>query len=738
MTKTILLSKDPDATLQTLSFDTAKLLDADDCYIARWDEDQRLATLTAATRKLEPNDASSDETVERSETKLVASILQSGHGLVLDDALNSADLSTEYAFLFGARSALGVPLIFGEHKLGSAIITFKAPHSFGPNEIEYAEQAGAQIALALWIFQQDLKVEQRLRENDRLAKISRALSESERIGSGEVLQLIVDSARELMPQAEKSVIHLLDIDEQVLIARAVSGFGEQEKEYTRVKMRLGEGVAGKVIREGVPVNLGDIKTSPYFISGDSLPTFRSLLVAPVQTGGRQIGAISVQSATAGAFSREDAELLNALAAQAAIALENTRLFETTQQRLREVNALYKTSQDMTSTLNTDQLLHNVVNLLQQNFGYYHAQVYLLDPASGDLVLKSGSGEIGARLLERGYRLSRGTGIVGHVAATAMPFFSNNVNDVLSFVRNPLLPDTQSELTVPIKVEGKVVGVLDIQQVPPRRFTDGDEQLIGAVADQLSVALQRANLYANLQTALQQEQTIRTQLIQSERLALVGRLLASVSHELNNPLQAIQNALFLLKEEESLSAQGKQDLNVILSEAERMAALMERLRSAYRPIRVRDFQPVQINDTVEDVRVLTATLMRHKEIAFEFLSAADLPVIPGISDQLRQVVLNLFLNAIEIMQPGGRLSVQTSDLPEAGEILLTVRDSGPGIGLEILPQIFEPFITSKDLGTGLGLTITHDIIEQHHGRIEAQNAPKGGAIFSVWLPYEQKP
>src|SRR5262249_72078 len=103
----------------------------------------------------------------------------------------------------------------------------------------------------------------------------------------------------------------------------------------------------------------------------------------------------------------------------------------------------------------------------------------------------------------------------------------------------------------------------------------------------------------------------------------------------------------------------------------------------------------------------------------------------------QVVLNLFLNAIEIMQPGGRLSVQTSDLSDRSEILLTVSDTGPGIDSEILPQIFEPFITSKNLGPGLGLTITHDIIEQHHGRIEARNASGGGAVFSVWLPYDQK-
>jgi signal transduction histidine kinase len=237
--------------------------------------------------------------------------------------------------------------------------------------------------------------------------------------------------------------------------------------------------------------------------------------------------------------------------------------------------------------------------------------------------------------------------------------------------------------------------------------------------------------------MQQEQAIRSQLIQSERLALVGRLLASVSHELNNPLQAIQNALFLLKEEMGLSAQGQQDLGIVLSETERMAALIERLRSAYRPIRGKDFQPVQLNNLIEDVYALISTHMRHKDIAFEFIPDPDLQPVSGISDQLRQVVLNLFLNAVEVMRPGGRLTVQTQNLIPQNEVLLAVKDTGPGIDADILPRIFDAFITSKHTGTGLGLTITHDILQQHHGRIVAENHSRGGAIFTVWLPMCEK-
>jgi signal transduction histidine kinase len=165
----------------------------------------------------------------------------------------------------------------------------------------------------------------------------------------------------------------------------------------------------------------------------------------------------------------------------------------------------------------------------------------------------------------------------------------------------------------------------------------------------------------------------------------------------------------------------------------MAALIERLRSAYRPIREKDFHPVPLNNLIEDVYALIGTHMRHKDIAFEFLPDPDLQPVSGISDQLRQVVLNLFLNAVEVMRPGGHLTVQTRNLFEQDEVYFSVKDSGPGIEAEILPKIFDAFITSKHTGTGLGLTITHDILEQHRGRISAANDPQGGAIFHVWLP-----
>jgi GAF domain-containing protein len=132
----------------------------------------------------------------------------------------SQKIADQYPF----HSVIGLPLIAANQKLGIVIIAFNTLHKFPAQEIERAEQAGNQVALALWNFQQSLEIQHRLKESNALARIGRALSETERVGTDKVLQLIVDSARELIEQADESVIHIMDSEEQTLVPRAISEF----------------------------------------------------------------------------------------------------------------------------------------------------------------------------------------------------------------------------------------------------------------------------------------------------------------------------------------------------------------------------------------------------------------------------------------------------------------------------------------------------------------------------------
>ncbi len=737
LTKDVLDPKDADSTYYYLITHLVNLFVGDYAYLTYWDAGQEQAVFLASTLLLE-QPHSGRVVLGAEEAAVTASVLQSGRVLAIEDVSKSRHLihpAPHGELSLPLRSALVIPLAAGRYRFGAATITYGTRRRFTREEIGYAELAGNQIALALWAREQGLRLQQRLKEAGALANIARVLSETERVGLETVLQLIVDSAKILIPGAERVVLHLLDDDRQTLVPRAIAGLADEAR--TDLKMRLGEGVAGMAIASRQVVVIPDVQADERFIHRAPAMHLRSLLVAPIQSHDRLVGTISVQSNQVNAFSKDDGRLLAALSTQAAIAIENANLLERTRQDLKEINALYHISRGLVASLDADELMEDVVKLLQQDFGYYHVQVYVKDPENGGFLARHGSGEIGARLREQGYRLPVGAGIVGHVAEIGRPFVTNDVEQVVFFVRNPLLPDTQAELAVPIQVDGNVLGVLDIQQASPGRLTSRDLQLMISVADQLAAALQKARLYNDLQASLQQEQAMRSRLIQSERLAVAGRLLASVSHELNNPLQAIHNALFLVMEDEKLSADGRQYLEIVLSETERMTTLLNRLRSIYRPAQTEDFQEIQLNRIVEDVCTLTATHMRHKQIAFEFIADPALPKVFAAPDQMRQVVLNLFMNAIEAMQTGGHLTAATRYLSEQGRVLFSVTDSGPGIDPEILPHIFEPFVTGKTTGMGLGLAIVEEIVRQHGGDIQAENNPSGGATFRVYLPVKGK-
>ncbi len=709
---------------------------ADYAYLIRWDETNELALLIAATKPL--GRPFSPTVLSPEETSMIMTVLKDGHPKIIEDVQSSNYIINPASFkdlALPTKSALIMPLARKKYCFGVAILAFDTPRQFAAEEIVYVELAANQITLALRTILQQVEIETKLKEAKALANIERVLSESEQVGVDKVLQLIVESAKELIPKTKNVILHLIDEERQILVPRAIVGYRETVK--SRLNMRLGEGVAGLVIETGKVINIADVRTDPRFLNQATPVKFRSLVVAPIRSNEQCIGTISIQSDSPNAFDEGEVTLLETLGTQVSIGIDNATLLETTRQNLLEIDILYRISQGLAGSLDPEQLMKEVTDLLRQNFGYYHVMIFVVDHESGDLIAHQGSGEVATQLIEQGYRLPVGEGIVGHVANTGEPFVTNEVENIVFHVDHPLLDAIKSELSVPIIIDGQVTGVLDVQQTSSASLTEQQLNLLIAVADQLAVALQKANLYNNLQASLALEKTMRTQLIQNERLAVAGQLLASVSHEMNNPLQAIQNALFLLKQEEDFSTQGKQDLEIILAEVERMGTLLNRLRATYRPIHSDDIEEIQINDIVEDTYALTSTHMRHNDIVFEFHPDPKLPAVRGVADQIRQVVLNLFINAIESMQTEGHLTVFTQQSPEDDQVLFSVADTGTGIAPEILPKIFEPFFTSKKTGTGLGLSITSDIVHQHGGEIRVENNEQGGATFTVSLPTNRR-
>jgi len=170
------------------------------------------------------------------------------------------------------------------------------------------------------------------------------------------------------------------------------------------------------------------------------------------------------------------------------------------ERMR-LELLFDLSKHLTAILDLDELLFELVNKVQEYFGYYQVHLYLVEPEHQDLVMCAGAGHVGQMLKNQGHRLKIGQGIVGMVAATNHHFVSNRVDDVENFVRNPILPHTQSELAVPLRKGGEVLGVLDIQSEQTNQFALEDISLMQAIADQTAIAIDNARLMADQQAYL---------------------------------------------------------------------------------------------------------------------------------------------------------------------------------------------------------------------------------------------
>jgi PAS domain S-box-containing protein len=228
--------------------------------------------------------------------------------------------------------------------------------------------------------------------------------------------------------------------------------------------------------------------------------------------------------------------------------------------------------------------------------------------------------------------------------------------------------------------------------------------------------------------------VEQQLFESEKLAAVGRLAASIAHEVNNPLEAIKNSLYLLSTDKDIE-QNSRFLDVARKETERVSHIIRQMLGFAR--RSGEVELVPVNQLIEETLILVEKKMKQTRVEVVRRFDDKLPKVRARADQLRQVFLNLLLNAQQAMEKGGRITVSTSVYEQALQPTVSVQisDTGRGISEADLARIFEPFFSTRAKGTGLGLWVTQDIVRHHGGRIEATSEEGKGTTFNVILPVD---
>ncbi len=483
---------------------------------------------------------------------------------------------------------------------------------------------------------------------------------------------------------------------------------------------------------------------------------KSILCMPLINQNKVSGILYLENMlTTKAFTPKRLELLDVLSSQAAISIENATLYDTLEQKVAErtqrLQVVAEVSGQLNAILNLDTLLLELVNQIQQRFGYYHVHIYLLDDTGEQLTIAEGTGQTGTQMKQQGHHilLNAPTSLVARAARSREIVSVENVQEAPDWLANPLLPHTRSEMAVPIIAEDRVVGVLDVQSDKLAGLDENDANLLRSLANQIAIALTNAHLFAQMQQAKEAAEFAN----QSK-----SEFLSSMSHELRTPLNGILGYAQILKRDNSLTPLQADGLDIIQQSGEHLLTLInDILDLAKIEAGKLIFQPASmyLPAFLEGVAGMVRMRAQQKNIGFIYQTLTPLPSsIEADEKWMRQVLINLLGNAVKFTDKGQvslRVSVVSdyaakmadqitppeTDLGSEDRKTVTMRfevaDTGVGIKPKQVEKIFKPFeqVGDKDRqieGTGLGLAISQQLVRAMGGELQVQSEVGQGSTF----------
>lgn len=422
---------------------------------------------------------------------------------------------------------------------------------------------------------------------------------------------------------------------------------------------------------------------------------------------------------------------------------------------RNVELLVKVSSIFAKSLNIHELLDEVID---QIFYFLkridRGAILLLNKDTDKLELVTSKTRTDGNL-DSSSKINFSRTVVDRVFKKGKPVILPDTSSPEStdFSESLELAHIMSVMCVPLKYKGKIQGIIYVDSIGlPNGFRKDDLQLLSGLSDTAAIAIQNAQLYDALKKELDERrraeealgktdrelQETKDMLVQSEKLAAIGRLSAAVAHEILNPVNIMSMRIQFLDQAEELPKSVRDTLSICKGQLDRIVEITENLGQFSRSSKK---HPVMgdVNETIKHVLALGSPQFKEKEIKTDVEYHTALPLIPMDKERLEQVIFNLISNATEAMtgQEIKILRITTRLSISEDYVQVIISDNGTGIDHRDMDKVFDPFFTTKDpgQGTGLGLFISYGIIHEHGGRIWAENNEWGGASFFIELPVD---
>ncbi|MGD2147146.1 MAG: GAF domain-containing protein [Anaerolineae bacterium] len=623
------------------------------------------------------------------------------------------------------ESYVGVPLLAGDELIGTLVLIHDRADAFDEQDLELLQGLAGQAAIAI---RNAALYEELARRHRELAALNAVAAASNRaLDVDMALESILADAVDRVIQclgADAGGIRLLDAASGQLTLSFTQGMSEA---YTSAVARLGlgEGIVGDVAVTGEPALVHDMQRDlrlqpgvPAKLREEGL---RSLAVVPLRSRQELVGTLGVASRTPAAFRESDVDLLTALGHQIGVAITNARLFDETQRKARKLAALNAVAQVISQSDTLQDTIDQAVAKVAEVMEVEISSLRLLEEDAGELSVVSHRGLSASYLQAEAHIRVTDDDPVAHVARSGEPLVVCDLVDDASAAGLTFTTDEfKAFAIVPVRARDRIAGTLRVASRSPRDFDREELDLLTAIGHQLGTAVDNARL--------------RQEALDAARLAAIGRVAASVAHELRGPMGGImRSAEFLARPELSDSTRAKLSQAIVAMAGRLMTTTQELLDYSKGGRLALTRVPCPLSSFMEEVlEVLRVDFSdRGIEVRTDWGYPSDIWLD---ADRMAQVVYNIAANARDAMPEGGLLRVATRQVGECVELRFS--DTGPGIQAHLRERIFEPFVSyGKGKGAGLGLAIARRIVRQHGGEISLDGQVQEGATFVVRLPRE---